>query len=53
MKTKIKIDPIADNKTNVLINSAEHRILEIKKEIRGVFEFPSRCKTRVFEMWED
>jgi len=50
METKIKIKPIADVDTDVEINSPEHRIEEIKRELQEPLEEES--KAEVLEMFE-
>ena len=53
MKTKLKVKNIEDKNTKVPVNCAEHRIIEIKEEIRGCFECKNHnCKAQVMGMWE-
>ncbi|MDO8444222.1 MAG: hypothetical protein Q7S80_01805 [bacterium] len=53
MKTKVKIKKIEDKDTQVVINSPEHRIWEIKKEITEDLPEEKTVKVEVFEMWEN
>lgn len=53
MKTKVKIKKIVDNDTNVIINSPEHRIWEIKREILEDTPDEESLKVEVFEMWNN
>ena len=51
--TKIEVKEIPDNDTKVTVNSADHRISEIKKEIKGCFFDKELCEAPAFEIWED
>lgn len=54
MKTKLKVKEIEDQNTKVPVNCAEHRINEIKAEIKECFACPHQtiCHTEVLEMWK-
>ena len=51
METKVKIKKIEDTVSNVPINSPEHRIEEIKREIIEGSDDEDTMKVEVFEMW--
>jgi len=55
MKKKLLVKEIEDRDTNVPVNSGEHRIAEIKTEIKECFSCPhaTLCKSEVFEMWKE
>ena len=53
MKTKVKIKKIEDKDTEVVINSPEHRIWEIKKQIAEDSYDGESVKVEVFEMWSE
>jgi hypothetical protein len=55
MKTNIKVKEIADPNTNVCVNSAEHKIAEIKEEIRECFACGecNKCQTEVIDMCKE
>jgi len=55
MKTNIKVKEIADPNTEVCVNSPEHKIEEIKEEIRGCFACNecNKCQTEVIDMWKE
>lgn len=56
MKKTIKVKEIADTEIEVIVNSAEHHIEEIKNEIRSIGEIlPKKtvpCAAEIFDMWE-
>lgn len=53
MKTKIKVKKINDPDTDVTVNSGEHRIDEIKREIAECAGCQTFVKAEVVEMWEN
>lgn len=54
MKTKIEVKNIPDNDTEICVNSAEHRIDEIKKEFREFLpKMSEACKAEVLDLWEE
>lgn len=54
MKKKIQVKEIIDKNTKIPVNCAEHRINEIKAEIKECLTCPRQivCKTEVLEMWK-
>jgi len=54
MKTKIKIKKIPTATINVPINSPEHRIWEIKRELaEDIVSSNEGVSVNVFEMWSE
>lgn len=55
MTTKLKVSEIKDPNTNVEINSPNHRIEEIKAELKTCFNKaePQTCQAEVLEMWDE
>jgi hypothetical protein len=55
MKTNIKVKEIADLNTEVCVNCPEHRIEEIKEEIKECFACNecNKCQTEVMDMWKE
>lgn len=52
MKTKIKIKTITDPETDVVINSPEHEIEEIKEEIHSLSSGQAENKIQIMEMFD-
>jgi len=54
MKKKIQVQEIEDKNTNVPVNTPEHTINEIKRELSEFStEDQQLCKAEVVELWDE